>query len=169
MPEISIRGATRKPPPTFPPTHPSSHPSHSHPLRHPLPPPVIRPVARKAKRTRRAKKTMRQRFGVVVLCFGLLTAAYSWTTAERDPERPPLMNLGARTEVMRPLCICEGRPPKVGSCQRVGYLGVRCWQLGFELALPLGIPLIGGLALAGLGASMMRRKDPSEFAWLPPA
>lgn len=152
MPEISIRGGLKKP----------------DPLRHPVPPPRIvsptsaataaRAGARKPARTRKARKTLRQKFGAALLFLGAMVLAYGWFAAERDPERGLLMNLGAQTTVMAPVCFCAGHSPKVGGCLRAGHLGASCAEVGADVSLPLALPLSGGLALAWLGLSMIRRK-----------
>ena len=151
MPEISIRGGLKKP----------------DPLRHPVPPPrIVSPpaatgagaAARKPIRIRKARKTLRQKFGVALLLLSAAVLVYGWSAAERDPERGLLMNLGAQTTVMTPVCFCAGHSPKVGSCLRAGHLGASCAEVGADVSLPLALPLSGGLALAWLGLSMIRRK-----------
>ena len=151
MPELSIRGGLKKPPP----------------LRYPLAPPVASAVAavapRPAVRKRKAKKSFRQKSGAALVALGVMLAVYGWTMAERDPERGLLMNLGASTTLLRPVCVCEGHFPKAGSCLRSGYLGANCAQRGGEFSPPLGGALAGALALAWLGAGMMRRKNKTEI------
>ena len=149
MPELSIRGGLKKPPP----------------LRYPLSPPAApaaavasRPVVRK----RKAKKNLRQKSGAALVALGMMLAVYGWTMAERDPARGLLMNLGSSTTLLRPICVCEGHFPKAGSCLRAGYLGANCAQRGFEFSPPLAGALTGALALAWLGAGLMRRKNKME-------
>ena len=152
MPEIGIRGGLKKPPP----------------LRYPLPPaPPASPIrtdaaARAGLRGKRAKKSVRQKLGAMLMALGVMLAVYGWTMSDRDPARGMLMNLGAPTVLAKPVCFCEGHLPKAGECIRAGYLGAKCAQWGFHFSPPLIVPLAGALALAGLGVRMMmRRKNAS--------
>ena len=150
MAELSIRGGLKKPPP----------------LRCPISPPASPAVAAVAPRPvvggRKAKKSFRQKSGAALVALGMALAVYGWTVAERDPARGPLMNLGASTTLLRPVCVCEGHFPKAGSCLRAGYVGASCAQRGFEFSPPLAGALAGALALAWLGAGLMRRKNKME-------
>ena len=75
-----------------------------------------------------------------------------------EEERGWMLRLGDPATVMTPVCVCAGHPPKLGSCARAGYLGAECAEWGGEVNAPLAVPLAGGLALAGLGAALMRRR-----------
>ena len=150
--QLGIRGATGRPPPTFPSGDaPPPAPARASGPAHEFVPEPPEP-----------RKTFRQKTGTALLLLGLFLFGLGWLTAERDPQRGLLMNLGAKTKLVQPVCACDGHAPKIGGCARAGYLGASCSELGFELTPPLAAPLLGGLALCALGAAMMRRRDEDE-------
>ena len=151
MPEISIRGGLKKP---------------AVPLGHPVPPvhPHVHPTVRMGVRTgerqqrvRKPRRSGRRMLGTALFVGGILLCGTGWVGLSPS-ERGWMLRLGDETTVMKPVCACSGHLPKLGSCARVGYLGAECAEWGGKLSLPLAAPLAGGLALAGLGAALMRRR-----------
>ena len=159
MPDISVRGGLKKPAP----------------LRHPLPslPPHSGTGVRMGAgvgagvgarpRVRKARKSGRQMLGMALLVGGVALCGIGWAGLAPS-ERGWMLRLGEQTTVMKPVCVCDGHPPRFGSCERVGYLGAQCAEWGGEAELPLAAALAGGLALAGLGAALMRRRKVAQGA-----